>query len=290
MDYNCGGWATKYNTLCADGLTIMPGAFAQNDGVQVPLVWNHGHDSVSNVLGHCVLADKPEGVYAYCVFNETEQGQNANALVHGGDIEALSIWANQLTKTTDGRKVAKGNIREVSLVLGGCNPGAGIDHIMHSDTSGADNDCLIYNNEYYNFKLDGAMDDTIDHSMKADDKEGGKIKMPETTTEKDKKEPEKPDKLPAPTSESSTGKNLVNLESPAIIKMVLSTTERIPNLPFSIWEPALLGSATIAVPPSSSYNVGATGSSSLQEEKNITTATIGRINFLNAFIFKSFNS
>lgn len=193
MDYNCGGWATKYNTLCADGLTIMPGAFAQNDGVQVPLVWNHGHDSVSNVLGHCVLADKPEGVYAYCVFNETEQGQNANALVHGGDIEALSIWANQLTKTTDGRKVAKGNIREVSLVLGGCNPGAGIDHIMHSDTSGADNDCLIYNNEYYNFKLDGAMDDTIDHSMKADDKEGGKIKMPETTTEKDKKEPEKPD-------------------------------------------------------------------------------------------------
>ena len=101
---------------------------------------------------------------------------------------------------------------------------------------------------------------------------------------------EKPDKLPAPTSESSTGKNLVNLESPAIIKMVLSTTERIPNLPFSIWEPALLGSATIAVPPSSSYNVGATGSSSLQEEKNITTATIGRINFLNAFIFKSFNS
>jgi HK97 family phage prohead protease len=127
------GWATKANLRCSDGRTILPGAFAHQDSAQVPLVWQHGHSEPSNVLGHAVLENRDEGVYAYAYFNETEQAQHAKTLVQHKDISALSIFANQLIEKN--KQVAHGVIREVSLVLAGANPGALIDNIeiQHSD-------------------------------------------------------------------------------------------------------------------------------------------------------------
>lgn len=132
MDYDFSGWATRNNIQCSDGRTIMRDAFKDNDGQKVPLVWNHQHDNPNNVLGHAILENREEGVYAYCKFNETEAGVNAKALVHNGDVEKLSIYANRL-KSKD-KNVFHGCIREVSLVLAGANPGAYIDSVvMHSD-------------------------------------------------------------------------------------------------------------------------------------------------------------
>lgn len=132
---NCDfhGWATKNNVRCTDGRTIMRNAFADNDGADVPLVWNHKHDSPYNVLGHARLENRDEGVYAYCAFNDTEQGQNAKLLVQHGDVNALSIYANGL-KQDGARNVKHGVIREVSLVLAGANPQALIQSVLsHSD-------------------------------------------------------------------------------------------------------------------------------------------------------------
>ena len=130
--YDFCGWATKNDIKCSDGRVIKHGAFKNNDGMIVPLVWNHKHDDPFNVLGHALLENRNEGVYAYCTFNETEQGVNARALVNHGDVCALSIYANQLKQ--NGSDVIHGNIREVSLVLAGANPGATIESvIVHSD-------------------------------------------------------------------------------------------------------------------------------------------------------------
>ena len=130
--YDFCGWATKNDIKCSDGRVIKHGAFKSNDGMIVPLVWNHKHDDPFNVLGHALLENRNEGVYAYCTFNETEQGVNAKALVNHGDVCALSIYANQLKQ--NGSDVIHGNIREVSLVLAGANPGATIESvIVHSD-------------------------------------------------------------------------------------------------------------------------------------------------------------
>ena len=120
--FDFSGWATKANIKCADGRTIMPNAFEHNDGKTVPLVWNHQHDNPNEVLGHALLENRPEGVYAYCTFNDTESGQVAKQLVQHGDVDALSIYANQLKERMS--CVIHGNIREVSLVLAGANPGA----------------------------------------------------------------------------------------------------------------------------------------------------------------------
>jgi HK97 family phage prohead protease len=134
------GYATRNNLRCSDGRTILADAFADNDGQIVPLVWQHGHDDVTNVLGHVKLENRDDGVYCHAFFNGTAQGQQAKELVRHGDIKFLSIFANQLMeklrdKAQNFKDVVKGNIREVSLVLGGANPGAFIDNvnIVHSD-------------------------------------------------------------------------------------------------------------------------------------------------------------
>ena len=133
MKYDFSGWATRANVKCSDGRTIMPDAFSGNNGGTVPLVWNHQHNEAFNVLGHALLENRKEGVYAYCTFNDTEQGQNAKLLVEHGDVSALSIYANQLRQNAK-KEVFHGVIREVSLVLAGANPEAHIDNVIaHSD-------------------------------------------------------------------------------------------------------------------------------------------------------------
>ena len=144
MEYDFCGWATKNDLKCSDGRTIRKGAFKGNDGAKVPLVWNHQHNDVDNVLGHALLKNRDQGVYAYCKFNDTESGQTAKQLVEHGDIVSLSIYANQLKQ--QGGNVLHGNIREVSLVLAGANPGAFIEDVMaHSDSD--DFDANIYTGE-----------------------------------------------------------------------------------------------------------------------------------------------
>ena len=144
MEYDFCGWATKNDLKCSDGRTIRKGAFKDNDGAKVPLVWNHQHNDVNNVLGHALLKNRDQGVYAYCKFNDTESGHAAKQLVEHGDIVSLSIYANQLKQ--QGGNVLHGNIREVSLVLAGANPGAFIEDVMaHSDSD--DFDANIYTGE-----------------------------------------------------------------------------------------------------------------------------------------------
>lgn len=133
MEADFGGWATKAGLKCSDGRVIMRGAFEHMDQKQVPLVWQHGHSEAKNVLGHAMLEKREDGVYAYAFFNGTEQGQNARTLVEHGDIKFLSIYANNLVEKN--KNVMHGDIREVSLVLAGANPGARIDfvNVRHSD-------------------------------------------------------------------------------------------------------------------------------------------------------------
>lgn len=133
-NYDFSGWATRNDIKCSDGRTIRKDAFKHNDGRKVPLVWNHSHNDPLNVLGHALLENRDEGVYAYCKFNETESGKTAKALVEHGDVTALSIYANQLKQNRG--DVLHGEIREVSLVLAGANPRAVIDSIMqHGEES-----------------------------------------------------------------------------------------------------------------------------------------------------------
>ena len=143
-DYDFSGWATRANMKCSDGRTIMKDAFIDNDGTQVPLVWNHQHNDAHNVLGHALLKNMDEGVYAYCKFNNSEPGKMGKEMVRNGDVNQLSIYANQLKQ--QGGNVIHGAIREVSLVLAGANPGAYIDSIMcHGD--GSDDEGIIYTGE-----------------------------------------------------------------------------------------------------------------------------------------------
>ena len=145
MDYDFCGWATKSNIKCSDGRTIMPGAFKDCDGQSVPLVWNHQHNSLNNVLGHAVLKNCKDGVYAYCSFNDTDDGRRAKELVTHKDVNALSIYANELKQ--EHGNVRHGKIREVSLVLAGANPGAMIKQVIcHSD----DGDYELDEAEIYN--------------------------------------------------------------------------------------------------------------------------------------------
>lgn len=144
VKYDFAGWATKNDLKCSDGRTIRRDAFKDNDGQTVPLVWNHQHNDPTNVLGHALLKNRDQGVYAYCTFNDTEQGKNAKLLVEHGDVKALSIYANGLRQ--HGGDVLHGAIREVSLVLAGANPGAFIDSVMkHGEAS--DEEAIIYTGE-----------------------------------------------------------------------------------------------------------------------------------------------
>lgn len=161
MKYDFCGWATKNNLTCTDGLVIREGAFKVQDGRKVPLVWNHQHNSVEDVLGHGILENRPEGVYVYGTFNNTPKGAHAKECLKNGDIEALSIWANNLQK--DGRDVLHGVIREVSLVLAGANPGAYVESVIaHSlPIDDEEDEGLFYTNEpieLYHAEKDGEED------------------------------------------------------------------------------------------------------------------------------------
>lgn len=142
--YDFSGWATRANLKCSDGRTIMKDAFKDCDGQTVPLVWNHQHNDPLNVLGHALLENRDEGVYAYASFNDTELGREAKKMVEHGDVTALSIYANKLKQ--QGGNVLHGAIREVSLVLAGANPGAYIDSVMsHGEES--DEEAVIFTGE-----------------------------------------------------------------------------------------------------------------------------------------------
>lgn len=178
-NYDFGGWATRNNIECSDGRTIMKDAFKQNDGQKVPLVWNHQHNDPNEVLGHALLENRDEGVYAYCKFNDTESGQTAKALVQNGDVDKLSIYANKLKSQMN--KVVHGCIREVSLVLAGANPGAYIDSVvMHGEDADAEEEAVIYTDEHIDT-------DNLEHS---DDSENNGEKEDKQPMEDDKKENE----------------------------------------------------------------------------------------------------
>jgi len=136
MKFDFGGWATRNNLVCSDGRTIMKDAFKDNDGQTVPLIWGHQHDDPDRVLGHALLENREEGVYAYCTLNETDAGKTAKLLIEHGDVNALSIYANKLKQ--HGANVLHGAIKEVSLVLAGANPGAFIDVVMQHGEECAD--------------------------------------------------------------------------------------------------------------------------------------------------------
>lgn len=143
FDYDCSGWATKANTKCYDGLTIAEDAFKGCSGQTVPMVYNHDHSSLDNVIGHALLENRKGGVYAYAKFNDTPTGQTAKKCVENGDLNAFSIWANGLQKA--GQVVKHGVIRELSLVLAGCNPGALIQEVVkHSADNMDDEGCEAF--------------------------------------------------------------------------------------------------------------------------------------------------
>lgn len=170
MEYDFAGWATKNNIRCSDGRIIVKDAFKDNDGQIVPLVWNHQHDDPSNVIGHALLENRNEGVYAYCNFNNTESGDIAKVLVQHGDITALSIYANQLKQ--NGGNVIHGEIREVSLVHAGANPGAYIESVMsHGEES--DEEAIIFTGEEF----------SLMHSDESENKKENKNDGKEETVE-----------------------------------------------------------------------------------------------------------
>ena len=176
MEYDFSGWATRNGIECSDGRTIMKDAFKENDGQKVPLVWNHQHNDPNEVLGHALLENREEGVYAYCKFNDTESGKTAKSLVVNGDVDKLSIYANRLKSQMN--KVVHGCIREVSLVLAGANPGAYIDSvIMHGEGADAEEEVVIYTDE--NISVDIEPSDS-DSEEKPDNEEGGENMTEET--------------------------------------------------------------------------------------------------------------
>lgn len=145
LKYDFSGWATRNDLVCADGRTIRKGAFKHCDGMSVPIVWNHLHDNVENILGHAILEERKDGMYAYCFLNETESGKAAKQIVQHGDVHMLSIYANGLKQISNGngKDVVHGDIREVSLVVGGANPGAFIDFVDLAHGDGAEQEVII---------------------------------------------------------------------------------------------------------------------------------------------------
>ena len=187
FDYDFSGWATKANVKCFDGLTIAPNAFKDCDGKVVPVVWNHDHSTPESVLGHALLQNRKAGVYAYVKLNDTSSGQTAKACVDNGDIDAMSIYANGIQKA--GRTVMHGMIKELSLVIVGCNPGALIDEVVKHSADGSETDsseAYIYTDSGLSLKhgLDPddnpLEDETLQHSddsSETDKDEKGESKM-----------------------------------------------------------------------------------------------------------------
>ena len=167
MGYDFSGYATRNNIRCSDGRTILKDAFADQDGQKVPLVYQHNHSDIDNVLGHAVLENRKDGVYCYGTFNDTPMGRDAKELVKHGDITALSIYANHLTERN--KNVMHGNIREVSLVLAGANPGAYIDNVSIKHSDGAvdllDDEAVIYSGE--EISLEHGDDESEDNMQNA---------------------------------------------------------------------------------------------------------------------------
>lgn len=193
--YDFSGWATVNDRLCSDGRTIKKDAFKECDGTTVPLVWQHMHDSPENVLGHCLLENREEGVYTYGTFNDTPMGQTAKAQVQNGDIVALSIYANKLKQ--NGGDVLHGAIKEVSLVLAGANPGALIDSVVleHGDsTEFSDDEAIVYMNEPLILADDAEHADTNNDSndsqdeMKSDDNSEKEEELEMADEKKEEKE------------------------------------------------------------------------------------------------------
>ena len=172
MKYDFSGWATRNDLTCSDGRIIKKDAFKHNDGEIVPLVWNHQHNNPDNVLGHAMLENREDGVYAYCEFNDSESGITARKLVEHGDVRSLSIFANQLKES--GKNVLHGVIREVSLVLAGANPGAFIESVI---AHGADSETGLIIGYDENIML-----------YHSSDKEDEKDKKDKEDTAPDKKE------------------------------------------------------------------------------------------------------
>ena len=200
-DYDFSGWATRANMKCSDGRTIMKDAFIDNDGGNVPLVWNHQHNEPFNVLGHALLKNMDEGVYAYCKFNDSKSGKMGKEMVRNGDVNQLSIYANQLKQK--GGNVIHGAIREVSLVLAGANPGAYIDSVMcHSEDS--DESGIIFTGEdiVLAHSEDETTEDDATLSHASNDKKEEGNNMAEAEKEK-KTEPEKEQKT-EPEKEQKT--------------------------------------------------------------------------------------
>lgn len=187
--FDFSGWATKANLKCSDGRIIRQDAFKDNDGQKVPLVWNHKHDDTNQVLGHALLENRDGGVYAYCKFNNTESGNTAKELVKHGDVDKLSIYANQLKQ--QGPNVIHGNIREVSLVLAGANPGALIEDVMMHSSDGdyiLEDECIIHTGDYFEVIDENA----IEHSSEDEKKDELEHAEDETMDEnKNKKDGEK---------------------------------------------------------------------------------------------------
>ena len=186
--FDFSGWATKANLKCSDGRIIRQDAFKDNDGQKVPLVWNHKHDDTTQVLGHALLENRDGGVYAYCKFNNTESGKTAKELVKHGDVDKLSIYANQLKQ--QGPNVIHGNIREVSLVLAGANPGALIEDVMMHSSDGdyiLEDECIIHTGDYFEVIDENA----IEHSSEDEKKDELEHAEDKTMDEnKDKKDGE----------------------------------------------------------------------------------------------------
>ena len=189
-NYDFSGWATRNDIRCSDGRTIRQNAFADDDGITVPLVWNHQHDNPANVLGHALLENRPEGVYAYCSFNDTPNGRDAKEQVKHKDIVSLSIYANQLKQ--NGGDVLHGAIREVSLVLASANPGALIDSVMvHGEL--VEEQAIIYSGEALELSHSEEAEDEPEEEEKKEEEqpEEEEVKEEEETLEHSDEEKEK---------------------------------------------------------------------------------------------------
>ena len=166
LKYDFSGWATRNDLVCSDGRTIRRDAFAHCDGKTVPLVWNHQHDDPTNILGHALLENREDGVYAYCTFNETAAGKAAKLIVQHGDVDSLSIYANGLKQ--QGGNVMHGDIKELSLVVAGANPGAFIDFVDLAHGEGAEQEVIFCANEPITLAHadEGKADDSADGDKK----------------------------------------------------------------------------------------------------------------------------
>ncbi len=196
-NYDFCGWATRNDIQCSDGRTIRKDAFKDNDGMTVPLVWNHQHNEPYNVLGHALLENRDDGVYAYGYFNGTESGKNAKELLRNGDIHYMSIYANRLKQ--NGGNVLHGMIREVSLVLAGANPGANIEAVMvHADGFEDEEDLLIVNQQD---QISLAHADEPEEKKPEEDKKEESEAEKKTEAEEDKAEEKKPEEEEKPEKE-----------------------------------------------------------------------------------------